>query len=179
MVCFIFENVFDKEIVYPDILLRDYARLIIERYLVEYPNELQDYELKKIKPRYKSIPIPDVDDQKYVDKNFKNGICYILYSMQFEGIGMYGDFGRYVFQSALRNFKVDDYKIFNYAMYYIINELGYQGELFDDYDGFVNRFSYDRHRVVKIERIGKKYQWIAMYNILARISDYYPILIKK
>lgn len=175
LVCFIFENVFDKEIVYPDILLRDYARLIIERYLVEYPNELQDYELKKIKPRYKSIPIPDVDDQKYVDKNFKNGICYILYSMQFEGIGMYGDFGRYVFQSALRNFKVDDYKIFNYAMYYIINELGYQGELFDDYDGFVNRFSYDRHRVVKIERIGKKYQWIAMYNILARISDYYPM----
>lgn len=60
-------------------------------------------------------------------------------------------------------------------MYYIINELGYQGKLFDDYDGFVNRFSYDRHRVVKIERIGKKYQWIAMYNILARISDYYPM----
>ena len=100
---------------------------------------------------------------------------WFVNSMQFEGIGMYGDFGRYVFQSALRNFKVDDYKIFNYAMYYIINELGYQGELFDDYDGFVNRFSYDRHRVVKIERIGKKYQWIAMYNILARISDYYPM----
>lgn len=36
--------------------------------------------------------------------------------MQFEGIGMYGDFGRYVFQSALRNFEVDDYKIFNYAI---------------------------------------------------------------
>lgn len=88
---------------------------------------------------------------------------------------MYGDFGRYVFQSALRNFEVDDYKIFNYAMYYIINELGYQGELFDDYDRFVSRFSYDRHRVLKTERIGKKYQWIAMYNILARISDYYPM----
>ena len=49
--------------------------------------------------------------------------------MRFEGIGMYGDFGRYVFQRALRNFEVDDYKIFNYAMYYIINELGYQGDL--------------------------------------------------
>lgn len=175
LVCFVFEDIFNKDMIYPDILLRDYARLIIERYLMEYPGELQDYEFEKIKPQYKSIPIPDIDDQKYSDKDFKNGLFYIQHSMRFEGIGMYGDFGRYVFQSALRNFEVDDYKIFNYAMYYIINELGYQGELFDDYDRFVSRFSYDRHRVLKTERIGKKYQWIAMYNILARISDYYPM----
>ncbi|MGM9575909.1 MAG: hypothetical protein ACI3T2_00575 [Anaerovibrio sp.] len=174
LVCFVFENVFNKEIVYPDILLRDYARLIIERYFVEYPDELQDYELEKIKPIYKSIPIPNIDDKKYVDKDFKKGLCYIQHSMKFEGLGIYGDFGRYVFQSALRNFDVDNYKIFNYAMYYIINELGYKGEFFDEYDEFLNSFSHDRHRVVKIERIGKKYQWIAMYNILARISDYYP-----
>lgn len=76
--------------------------------------------------------------------------------MRFEGIGMYGDFGRYVFQRALRNFEVDDYKIFNYAMYYIINELGYQGDLFDDYDRLATSFAYDRHRVIKIElKLGK------------------------
>lgn len=175
LVCFVFEDIFNKDIIYPDILLRDYARLIIERYLTEYPDELQGYDFGKIKPQYNSTPIPDIDDQKYSDKDFKNGLFYIQHSMQFEGIGMYGDFGRYVFQSALRDFEVDDYKIFNYAMYYIINELGYQGDLFDDYDRFVNRFTYDRHRVLKTERIGKKYQWIAMYNILARISDYYPM----
>lgn len=175
LVCFVFEDIFNKDMIYPDILLRDYARLIIERYMMEYPGELQNYEINKIKPQYKSTPIPDIEDQKYSDKDFKNGLFYIQHSMRFEGIGMYGDFGRYVFQSALRNFEVDDYKIFNYAMYYIINELDYQGELFDDYDRFVDRFSYDRHRVIKIERIGKKYQWIAMYNILARISDYYPM----
>lgn len=173
--CFVFENIFNKKIVFPDILLRDYARLIIERYLMEYPDELQGYDHEKIKPQYKSIPIPDIEDQKYSDKNFKNGLFYIQHSMRFEGIGMYGDFGRYVFQRALRNFEVDDYKIFNYAMYYIINELGYQGDLFDDYDRLATSFAYDRHRVIKIERIGKKYQWIAMYNILARISDYYPM----
>lgn len=175
LVCFVFNDIFNKDMIYPDILLRDYARLIIERYLMEYPRELQDYELKKIKPQYKSIPIPDIDDQKYQDKDFRNGLCYIQRSMQFEGIGMYGDFGRYVFQSALKNFEVDDYKIFNYAMYYIINELRYQGKLFDDYDKFVSHFSYDRFCVRKTERIGKKYQWIAMYNILARVSDYYPM----
>ena len=175
LVEFVFKDIFDKDMVYPDILLRDYARLIIERYLVEYPDEEKDYEIEKIKPSYKSMPIPDIEDQKYQDKDFKKGLFFIQHSMQFEGIGMYGDFGRYVFQSALRNFEVDDYKIFNYAMYYIINELGYKGDLFDDYDSFVGRFSYDRHRVLKTERIGKKYQWITMYNILARISDYYPM----
>ena len=175
LVEFVFKDIFDKDMVYPDILLRDYARLIIERYLTEYPDEKKDYEIEKIKPSYKSMPIPDIEDQKYQDKDFKKGLFFIQHSMQFEGIGMYGDFGRYVFQSALRNFEVDDYKIFNYAMYYIINELGYKGDLFDDYDSFVGRFSYDRHRVLKTERIGKKYQWITMYNILARISDYYPM----
>lgn len=175
LVEFVFKDIFDKDMVYPDILLRDYARLIIERYLIEYPDEEKDYEIEKIKPSYKSMPIPDIEDKKYQDKDFKKGLFFIQHSMQFEGIGMYGDFGRYVFQSALRNFEVDDYKIFNYAMYYIINELGYKGDLFDDYDSFVGRFSYDRHRVLKTERIGKKYQWITMYNILARISDYYPM----
>ena len=175
LVEFVFKDIFDKDMVYPDILLRDYARLIIERYLIEYPDEEKDYEIEKIKPSYKSMPIPDIEDQKYQDKDFKKGLFFIQHSMQFEGIGMYGDFGRYVFQSALRNFEVDDYKIFNYAMYYIINELGYKGDLFDDYDSFVGRFSYDRHWVLKTERIGKKYQWITMYNILARISDYYPM----
>ena len=107
----------------------------------------------KIKPQYKSIPIPDIDDQKYANRDFKNGLFYIQHSMRFEGMGMYGDFGRYVFQSAIRNFEVDDYTIFNYAMHYIINELGYQGELFDDYDRFVSGFAYNRHRVLKTERI--------------------------
>lgn len=175
LVCFVFEEIFNKDIIYPDILLRDYARLIIERYLIEYPGELQGYDLRKIEPPYKSDSIPDIDDQRYSDKDYKNGLFYIQHSMRFEGIGMYGDFGRYVFQSALRDFEVDDYKIFNYAMYYIINELGYQDNLFGDYDRYVSRFTYNRHHVIKTERIGKKYQWIAMYNILARVSDHYPM----
>ena len=172
LVYFIFENIFNKDIVFPDILLRDYARLIIEQYLMEYPDELQEYDLERIKPPYKSIPIPDIKDEKYSDKIYEKGLSWIQHSMRFEGIGMYGDFGRYVFQSALRDFEVDGYKIFNYAMYYIINELGYSGELFDDYDTSMFRLTYDRHYVLKTERIGKKYQWISMYNILARVSDY-------
>ena len=59
--------------------------------------------------------------------------------------------------------------MFNYAIYYIFNGLGFSEELFGWYD----REHYDTNRVntTKTERIGKKYQWIALYNILARISD--------
>lgn len=175
LVALVYDNIFNKEIVYPDILLRDYARLIIERYIFEYPNVELNIEVDKIKPPYKSIPIPEIEDMKYSDQKLEGGEFYIQNSMRFEGIGMYGDFGRYVFQSAVRNFEVDNYKIFNYSMYYIWNELGYDKELFNDYDKFVSRFAYERHRTLKTERIGKKYQWIAMYNILARISDFYPM----
>lgn len=175
LVNFVYQNIFCQDIVYPDILLRDYARLIIDRFISEYPDDKLKLDLNKIRPPYRSVSIPEVEDQKYSDKDFEGGEFYIQHSMRFEGIGMYGDFGRYVFQSAVRNFDVDDYKIFNYSMHFILNELGYKNELFDEYDKFVSRFSYDRHRTLKTERIGKKYQWIAMYNILARISDYYPM----
>lgn len=88
----VYKNIFNKEIVYPDILLRDYARLIIERYIFEYPNVELNIEVDKIKPPYKSIPIPEIEDMKYSDQKLEGGEFYIQNSMRFEGIGMYGDF---------------------------------------------------------------------------------------
>lgn len=175
LVNFVYKTVFDKDIVYPDVLLRDYARLIIECFVYEFPNEHLNIDLIKSRPPYKSISIPQIEDQKYNDEKYSGGLAYIQSSMRLERMGFYGDFGRYVFQSAISNFDVDNYEIYNYAMYYIINELGYQSDLFDVYDTSVARYSYDRYRNAKIERIGKKYQWIALYNILARITDYYPM----
>ena len=49
--------------------------------------------------------------------------------MSFEGHGMYGDFGRYVFQSALKYFDVDEDEMYKQAMSFIINDLGYTNEL--------------------------------------------------
>ena len=45
---------------------------------------------------------------------------------------------------------------------------------FDIHDGYC--VYYDRHTTVKKERIGKKYQWITLYNMLARISDHYKMV---
>jgi hypothetical protein len=48
-------------------------------------------------------------------------------------------------------------------------ELGWEKKLFDDFDT-KERYGYDRG-IKKIERIGKKYQWIAFHELLARMAD--------
>lgn len=175
----VYKEVFDKELVYPDILLRDYARLIVERFVKEYPDDLNYIITEKIKPPYKSEPIPIVEKVDYsADEYQDKGLWPLLFSMKFDmnvkGVGMYGDFGRYVFQSALGDFiDLDKANIYYYAIQFILNDLGYNPEYFAEYDK--RRTNYDRHHVKKIERIGKKYQWITMYNILARVSDAHNI----
>lgn len=163
---YVYSTIFDQEFIYPDILLRDYARLIIERFLWENPDYNGCIVHEKIIPPYKSFPIEQIDED-YINKKYDGGLWQIKSSMSFEGHGMYGDFGRYVFQSALKYFDVDEDEMYKQAMSFIINDLGYTNEL----DKGNNHWGYDRSETKKVERIGKKYQWIALHNILARVSD--------
>lgn len=166
---YVYETVFNQDKVYPDILLRDYARLIVERFLWENPTYNGIIERHRIIPPYNSDPIPVIEDQHYEDKKFDTATSRLVMSMRIEKMGWYGDFGRYVFQSALSNFDVDCKEMFNYALYFILNDLGFNEEYFGEHDRHCG--SYDRYLTAKTERIGKKYQWIALYNMLARISD--------
>ena len=117
---YVYQTVFEQEKVYPDILLRDYARLIIERFLYENPQYNGMIKRDRIVPPYNSDVIPEIEDQHYLEKSYNGAMFWLIHSMRFEGMGMYGDFGRYVFQRALRNFEVDDKKMFNYAIYYTL-----------------------------------------------------------
>jgi len=51
-------------------------------------------------------------------------------------------------------------------------KLGWKKEYFENYEKYLNHT--DRHNK-KIERIGKKYQWIAYYKTIAKVSDNYEI----
>ena len=170
LIKYVYSSIFNKEFVYPDILLRDYAKLIIDRYVYEFRPSNLDIDLSRIKPPYKSKDIPVVEEFDY--SHCEDGTKMIYFSMQpAMRTAMYGDFGRYVFESAVNRFKdVDVENIFNYAMSFIIDELGYNDKMFSKYDS-EKAYHGARNATKKIERIGKKYQWIAMYNILARISD--------
>lgn len=175
----IYKNIFNQNMVYPDILLRDYARLIVERFLYEYPESRGIINRSIINPPYNSDDIPICNSDEYDTLKYRSGgIGAICSSMKFnlsvKGMGLYGDFGRYVFQSALSSFVgIHQDCIYYYALRHIFKELGYSEELFGEYDSRI--WPLDRHNVKRLERIGKKYQWIAFYNILARLSDKYKV----
>lgn len=89
------------------------------------------------------------------------------------GRGTYGDFGRYTFQAALYNWELDDQKLSNYALTWIFEKYGYDVEKHGKFDNKIGP-----RRAIKgypNERIGKKYQWIALCEMLARVSDNYSM----
>lgn len=189
---YVYNNIFKKEKVYPHILLRDYAKGIIEyaKYLF---NELNDIDMNKVLPPYNSaFPIIPNDDEilqlkKYAKENNHKGVINIFMSMTPEYDRKrdslpYGDFGRYVFQSSFYDF-IDPIKsreefmmdLHNIAIKRIFS-LGYSPDLHGTYDSWIDieRSRYGRQAYYN-ERIGKKYQWISMYELLAQVSDHYKL----
>lgn len=167
--------------VYPNALVRDYAKGVIEYTLTKFP-ELKLGEKPYIPPFKtafpKSFPSDEEikayskDDEK--GKSITPGIDGILSSMVTEhGYTIYGDFGRYVFQSHLSCWELDSQKLSNLAVKWIMEQYGYKEEFFGEYDSNVG---YGRMRqVYPGERVGKKYQWIAFHEMVARVSDNYQM----
>ncbi|MBB6454875.1 ribosomal 50S subunit-associated protein YjgA (DUF615 family) [Salirhabdus euzebyi] len=180
----IYTKIFEQEEVYPNVLIRDYARGIILTAVNKGIIEPKEYE--KINPPYSSnwyeimYTLQEVDkklkEMQQVAKNDFCGFHQIINSMTTEygrETGAYGDFGRYVFGSALYDWRnqFNDQDLSNIATMRII-EYGYDEKKHGYYDR--NLGYYNRHENL-IERIGKKYQWIALYEILAKLTDNYPI----
>ncbi|MET3535876.1 NACHT domain-containing protein [Chryseobacterium limigenitum] len=177
----IYDNIFSEENVTPDILLRDYARETIE--YASFRGHKFAFDIEVTKPPYKSL-LPDsfpeneeVDlyEFEYGNKDYKDHYRSqnrILNSMvtEYGRSRSYGDFGRYVFQSAMRNWRVDENEWSNLAVKWIFEKYGYDVNKHGPID--VNIENSGRHDH-KNERIGKKYQWIAFYEILAVIADNY------
>ncbi len=171
---YIFHNLFDKDLIYPNILVRDYASGVIA--FAESKKIPLDFDVQRAKPPYRSEPISDCPTNEEIDETFKlkseDGQYYlyqnqILDSMTTEygrGVARYGDFGRYIFGSALHDWKVNDGALSNYGIKRIF-ELGYDIKLHGNYDA---NYGHGNGQ----ERIGKKYQWIAFHEILARVADH-------
>ena len=122
---------------------------------------------------------PKKDDKGHWGKE-EWGKGAILRSMVTEygrGTCMYGDFGRYTFQSKLCHFVLPDKLnvdlLSNLAVEWIFEKYGYNSKLHGEYDNLIQH--YGERNGYKIERIGKKYQWIALYEILGMIADNYKM----
>jgi hypothetical protein len=182
---YVYEEVFDQKFVYPHILLRDYARGIIEYTLAL--NYKPSINIIRVRPPYKSEKLPKkFPTVKQIDKKYDPkgesgnygqenwGATAILMSMTTEygrGTAGYGDFGRYTFEAAFEDWTVDANRLSNYAVQRIF-DLGYQPEIFTEFDLKQGSGRGNGNK----ERIGKKYQWIIFYELLAQVSDQCPLL---
>ena len=181
---YIYSKVFDVEgEVYPHILLRDYAREVIE-YAISIGTEL-DIDVSRIRPPYHSsfdyLSVSDEEIRAIYDGCCRNtdshGLYNVLTSMFTEHttIGFsYGDFGRYTFQSALSNWEIDAEHLSNLAIKLIIDKYGYREEKHGAFDKGIG--SGRGRSTIPHERIGKKYQWMALHELLARVADNFPKL---
>lgn len=168
-------EVFEKPEIIPNIVIRDYARGIVEFALSQdiYDQEPKEYYQKLVTPPYKSKFPMSFPSKKTIEKMseiYKDDIGFseVRRSMD-TGVG-YGDFGRYVFGNTLKKFEgIDLDKLERWAIKKIM-KLGYNPKLHDK-----KRPMYYGRGTSKIERIGKKYQWIAFYEIVALVADKYLI----
>ena len=182
----IYKHIFDKEHVYPNILLRDYARQAIEYYLHKKNNP--KILLSKIRPPYKSV-FPEIPNDEEVKKYnipfdsekkelYGQSVRDIFNSMRVErnrdGRPMgYGDFGRYIFQSAFHYWpQLNTIDLMNIALKKIFI-MGYSVKKHGAFDSNLPHIS---RRASSSERIGKKYQWIALYELLAQVSDNFQMM---
>lgn len=179
---YIYVTIFkDKDEVYPHVLLRDYARGVIE--FTSFSGIELPFDFEDVRPPYKSSFPQKIMTNEEIDKKYKfdydskdfkkhywsqNSILSSMTTEYGRGTGGYGDFGRYTFESALRSWDVNTNQLSNLAIEWIFEKYGYDVEKHGEYDR--NTYSYDR-RASTIERIGKKYQWIALYEMVARVSD--------
>jgi len=152
------------------ILLRDYARGVIETAMHRgcHP-DVSDENM--IRPPYVSewpLAVPSEDDLKALDTDDYGAIRSSL------EIG-WGDFARYVIgtdHAKLRSFDFDTVAAQRWVLKRVL-ELGWTPERFARIDENI-QFRNQRTRLRdnhKPERFGKKYQWIALHELLARVAD--------
>ena len=184
----VFDRVFKNDPIRADILLRDYARCAVD--FISQNVDLPDIDIERINPPYRvlfsfdSCPDRKTVEQKYridVSMGYSEKAVYtqkkLLASMETEysnGTGGYGDFGRYIFESSMRGWAdcegFNASLIRNYALDIIFEKYKFDATVYSRHDTLA---PYGRGSRPVMERFGKKFQRIAMYEILGLLQDNY------
>lgn len=174
---------------YPNIAVRDYIVLLSDSVLESHFTQscLSDPFVSPWRSDwYDSLPsneeidaFLDACEEKYGEKSKEtSAVWWLIHSMVTEygrGTCVYGDFGRYVFGyrvSAWANQFESDQQLSNALVAQILTKW-YDPDLHAGYDVEIKRRE-GSSLYTGCERIGKKYQKIAMNRLLARLLDNYP-----
>ncbi|MGG3466781.1 hypothetical protein ABES02_04420 [Neobacillus pocheonensis] len=149
------------------ILARDYAKRTIDIALIHNPNLLSEEEKNDIQS-----PFQKSSDHSWGD-------------IEKDELSDYGsnpirmDFGNYTIGRLVKDrsnydYEHDDYKKVRAHIYWRINDLGYSSKLFKEIDDEIENKNYSYGRSDdgrKTDRYGKKYSWIAFYEMAGYRKD--------
>ena len=151
------------------ILARDYARRTIDIALIHHPDLLTDDERKYITPPFTEGGIrvwaesADRNDGEYRDGNAPLGLDFANYTL-----------GWLVKDRSNYDFKHDEYKRVRANIFWRIYDLGYSLDSFGEIDKWIARENLGYGRSAdggKTDRYGKKYSWIAYYELAGLRQD--------
>lgn len=178
----IYDDIFDNGEVYPHVIVRAHAKGILD--YLSYKGVRIKKDLSKIIPPYNSEwyeEIPTDEEIKAYKFDYRKGkisremygVNHIIDSMATntgEKASMYGDFGRYIFEGWVEpwEYYFIPQELSNVVVKIIMEQYGYDYQKHGDFDAQVNY--HDRHDH-SCERIGKKYQRIASFEMLAKLAD--------
>lgn len=180
--------VFAHEFITPNILIRDYCSTVLEACLSKdcLPTSIA---CESFRPPFASNwpSVPTEEEVKCLEDD--DSWWDIVRSLRCESMGNYGDFGRYVMDSEVRHFSDlplngpapdSEYSsqfpgiIARRWILRRVEELGWTSDRFAEYE---KRCPVGRHasdgEELKLERIGKKYQWIALREFTGFLCDHY------
>lgn len=122
-------------------------KTLIENYLIEI-NDLLERTLEFLKKEFSDVEIEFIEKKiiPVLEKKYKKGDKY--------------------------NNSIDEKPIRRWIVNRVF-ELGYDYKIHGSYD--ISAENYNDRSENKVERIGKKYQWIALFEILASITDNYKV----
>lgn len=152
------------------ILLRDYARHLIEISLLHDPNLLSAEEKARIQPPFKDGGIRAWGEREEQDKDkYRDGSGPV-----------HMDFGNYTLGSLVKDrgnydYENPEYKKLMANFFWRLYDLGYSHELFAEIDRQICMAYYwgmgRSNEAGKTDRYGKKYSWIAFFELAGYRED--------
>ncbi|HEX8000860.1 MAG TPA: hypothetical protein VF528_20935 [Pyrinomonadaceae bacterium] len=166
----VYESYFANDRLPANAMVRDYARLILE--LAAQRDLLPGgVTPDQFRPPYKSEwPLQWQDEGLQV--RYAN--TYDQFPRLYQSC-MEDDFAIYTVESALRGYDRSEFKKARSWIFQHVLDMGYTTERFANYDRYImSKYGAGRGKPEWAERIGKKYQWIALYRLMARVADHVP-----
>ena len=163
----IYEVFFKNGLLPQNAMVRDYARLVLE--LAAIRNLLPEHVgFEHFRPPYKSEWPLHWPEETFVEQ-YKDSYKELpkLYRSC-----LHDDFAVYTVPGALEAYEGLQMPQAQRWIFKHVLDMGYTTSRFANFDGYMlAKYGPGRAKPPWAERIGKKYQWIALYRLMARVAD--------